>query len=173
MIAAGRDQTPTSRAALAELCELYWPPLYAYARRRGHSVEEAQDLTQAFFTRLLEKHTVQVADPQRGRFRSFLLTSFKYFAANEHDRERALKRGGGELPVPLDFEPVEARYAAEPADTLTPEALFERQWARGVLDRVLAALRAESANTGKEATFDRSEERRVGKECRSRWSPYH
>ena len=81
MIAAGRDQTPTSRAALAELCELYWPPLYAYARRRGHSVEEAQDLTQAFFTRLLEKRAVQVADPQRGRFRSFLLTSFKHFAA--------------------------------------------------------------------------------------------
>ena len=162
VIAAGRDQTPASRAALAELCELYWPPLYAYARRRGHSVDEAQDLTQAFFTRLLEKRTVQVADPQRGRFRSFLLTSFKHFSANEHDRERAQKRGGGEPTVSLDFEPVEARYAAEPANRLTPEALFERQWARGVLDRVLATLRAECVNAGKEATFDRLKDLVVG-----------
>src|SRR5438132_10952074 len=141
VIAAGRDSTSKSRAALGELCELYWPPLYAYSRRQGHSVEQAQDLTQAFFARLLEKRTVQVADPQRGRFRSFLLTSFKYFVANEHDRERALKRGGKELPVSLDFETVEARYAAEPADTLTPEALFERQWARAVLDRGLPSPR--------------------------------
>ena len=162
MIAAGRDSTPKSRAALGELCELYWPPLYAYARRQGHSVEQAQDLTQAFFARLLEKRTVQVADPQRGRFRSFLLTSFKYFVANEHDRERAQKRGGRELPVSLDFETVEARYAAEPADTLTPEALFERQWARAVLDRVLRTLRAESVKAGKEATFDHVKELVVG-----------
>ena len=162
MTAAGRDATPASRAALAELCELYWPPLYAYARRRGHSVEEAQDLTQAFFTRLLEKRAVQVADPQRGRFRSFLLTSFKHFAANEHDRERAQKRGGAERPVSLDVEPVEARYAAEPADTLTPEALFERQWAQGVLDRVMSALRAECVNAGKETTFDRVKDIVVG-----------
>jgi RNA polymerase sigma factor (sigma-70 family) len=162
VIAAGRDATPTSRAALAELCELYWPPLYAYARRRGHAVEEAQDLTQAFFTRLLEKRAVQVADPQRGRFRSFLLTSFKHFTANEHDRGRAQKRGGGERPLSLDFEPVEARYAAEPADTLTPEALFERQWALGVLDRVLATLRAECEHAGKAVIFDRVKDIVIG-----------
>jgi RNA polymerase sigma-70 factor (ECF subfamily) len=162
VIAAGGESTPKSRAALGELCELYWPPLYAYARRQGNSVEHAQDLTQAFFARLLEKRTVQVADPQRGRFRSFLLTSFKYFVANEHDRERAQKRGAGELPVSLDFEAVEARYAAEPADTLTPEALFERQWARAVLDRVLHTLRAECVKAGKEATFDHVKDLVIG-----------
>jgi len=162
VIAAGRDSTPKSRAALSELCELYWPPLYAFARRQGHSVEQAQDLTQAFFARLLEKRTVQVADPQRGRFRSFLLTSFKYFVANEHDRERARKRGGGELPVSLDFETVEARYMAEPADALTPEALFERQWARAVLDRVLHTLRSECVKASNESTFDPVKELVIG-----------
>jgi RNA polymerase sigma-70 factor (ECF subfamily) len=162
VIAAGRDTSPKSRAALGDLCELYWPPLYAYARRQGNSAEDAQDLTQAFFARLLEKRAVQVADPQRGRFRSFLLTSFKNFMANEYDRERAQKRGGGELPVSLDFETVETRYAAEPTDTLTPEALFEQQWARAVLDRVLHTLRAECVKAGKEATFDHVKELVVG-----------
>ena len=114
VIAAGRDATPTSRAALAELCELYWPPLYAYARRRGHSVEEAQDLTQAFFTRLLEKHTVQVADPQRGRFRSFLLTVLSRFLINEFERGQAARRGGGKTIVSLDQEQAEGWLAVEP-----------------------------------------------------------
>src|SRR5688572_28974885 len=131
VLTAGRDATPASRAALAELCELYWPPLYSYARRQGHSIEQAQDLTQAFFARLLEKRDVQAANPQRGRFRSFLLASFKHFVANERDREHAQKRGGGYLPVVLEFETVEARYAAEPTHSLTPEELFERQWAIG------------------------------------------
>src|SRR5688572_10379401 len=131
VLTAGRDSTPASRAALAELCELYWPPLYSYARRQGHSVEQAQDLTQAFFARLLEKRYVEAADPQRGRFRSFLLASFKHFIANERDREQAQKRGGGQAPLSLEFETAEARYTAEPRDTLTPEALFERQWAAG------------------------------------------
>src|SRR5437867_7104583 len=99
VIAAGRDSTPKSRAALSELCELYWGPLYAYARRQGHSVEQAQDLTQAFFARLLEKRTVAAADPERGRFRSFLLAAFKNFSANERDRERAVKRGAGQPVV--------------------------------------------------------------------------
>jgi RNA polymerase sigma-70 factor (ECF subfamily) len=154
VLTAGRDSTPGSRAALAELCELYWPPLYSYARRRGYSVERAEDLTQAFFVRLLEKRSVKVADPQRGRFRSFLLASFKHFVANEHDRDSAKKRGGGQPPLALEFETAEARYVAEPANMLTPEALFEQQWAKGVLDRVLATLRAECVKANKEATFD-------------------
>lgn len=154
VLTAGRDQTARSRAALGELCELYWPPVYSYARRQGHPVHEAEDLTQAFFSRLLEKHYLQAADPQRGRFRSFLLASFKHFVANERDRERAQKRGGGQVLVALEFEAVEARYSAEPPDTLTPEALFERQWALGVIDRVLATLRAECVQAGKEAMFD-------------------
>lgn len=147
---------------MAELCELYWPPLYAFARRRGHTIEEAQDLTQAFFARLLEKRTVEAADPERGRFRSFLLASFKHFAANERERHKAQKRGGGRLPIALEFETAEADYAAEPADTLTPEALFERRWALGVIDRAMAMLRAECVGSGKEAMFDRVQDLIIG-----------
>ena len=153
-MAASRASAPGWHEALSQLCELYWPPLYSYARRHGYSVEEAQDLTQAFFARFLEKRDVQAADPQRGRFRSFLLTSFKHFVANEHDRERAKKRGGGQVPIALEVETAEARYAAEPPDTLTPEALFERQWALGVIDRAMAVLRADLVKAGKEATFE-------------------
>ena len=152
VLAAGRDRT--SAPALAQLCERYWPPLYSYARRRGYSVEHAQDVTQAFFLRFLEKRYVQSADRQRGKFRSFLLASFKHFLANEYDRERAKKRGGGEQLVSLEIETAEARYAAEPADELTPESLFERHWAQGVLDRAFAALRAECIASGKTATFE-------------------
>ena len=154
VVAAGREPTTGSRAAFSELCELYWPPVYAFARRQGYDVPEAEDLTQAFFTRLLEKHVVQAADPQRGRFRSFLLASFKNFVANERDRERAQKRGSGQVTVGLDFETAEARYSAEPVDTLTPDAVFERQWALGVLDRVLVTLRDECKKAGKSALFD-------------------
>ena len=156
-MAAGREPTPESQEALSQLCELYWPPLYGFARRQGNTIEQAQDLTQSFFTRFLEKHDVKMADPQRGRFRSFLLASFKHFLANEYDREQTKKRGGGHVFIALEVEGAEARYAAEPADTLTPEALFERQWALGVLDRAVATLRADFVNTGKENTFDHLE----------------
>jgi RNA polymerase sigma factor (sigma-70 family) len=154
VVAAGREAAPGSREALSQLCELYWPPLYSYARRRGSSVEQAQDLTQAFFARFLEKQDVQAADPKRGKFRSFLLASFKHFLANEYDRERAKKRGGGQVLIALDVETAEARYAAEQPGTLTPEALFERQWALGVVDRAMAALSADLIASGKAATFD-------------------
>jgi RNA polymerase sigma factor (sigma-70 family) len=153
VVAAGRDAAPGSREALSELCELYWPPLYSYARRQGNSVEQAQDLTQAFFARFLEKHDVQTADPKRGKFRSFLLTSFKHFLANEYDRERAKKRGGSHVLIALDVETAEARYAAEQPGTLTPEELFEREWALGVVDRAMAALGADLIASGKAATF--------------------
>ena len=154
VLAAGREPTTGSRAAFSELCELYWSPIYAFARRQGYEVHEAEDLTQAFFTRLLEKHVVQAADPQRGRFRSFLLASFKNFVANERDREHAQKRGSGQVIVGLDFESAEARYSAEPVETLTPDAVFERQWALGVLDRVLVHLRDECRQAGKVELFD-------------------
>ena len=153
VMAASRHATPGSREALSQLCELYWPPLYGYARRHGNSVEQAQDLTQSFFARFLEKHDVATADPNRGRFRSFLLASFKHFLANEYDREHAKKRGGSRVLIALEIETAEARYAAEPPDTLTPEALFERQWALGVIDRVTAAVRSDFIDAGKEATF--------------------
>jgi RNA polymerase sigma-70 factor (ECF subfamily) len=154
VLTAGGEATAGSRAALSELCELYWRPVYAFARRQGFDVHEAEDMTQAFFARLLEKHVVQAADPQRGRFRSFLLASFKHFIANERDRARAQKRGSGQVIVGLDVESAEARYSSEPVDTLTPEALFERQWALSVLDRVLAALRDECVKAGKATVFD-------------------
>lgn len=154
-MAASREPTAGARAALSQLCELYWPPLYGYARRHGYTIEEAQDLTQAFFARFLEKGDVQAADPRRGKFRSFLLSAFKHFLSNERDREHAKKRGGGQVMLALEFETAEARYAAEPADNLTPEALFERQWALGVIDRVLATLRADFAKAGRENMFER------------------
>ncbi len=155
VIKAGRETTPGGRDALAQLCELYWPPLYAYARRRGYSVEQSQDLTQAFFARFLEKHDVQDADERLGRFRSFLLTAFKHFIANEHDREHASKRGGGHVFVPLQLDDAEARYAAEPSDALTPEAIFERQWALGVMDRAMTSLKEELVASGKQAMYER------------------
>lgn len=162
MLAAGRDKPSASTPALAQLCELYWPPLYSYARRRGYPVEQAQDLTQAFFVRFLEKRYVKAADPERGKFRSFLLASFKHFLANEYDREHAKKRGGGQQMITIEVDTAEARYAAEPRDKLTPESLFERHWAQGVLARALAALRAECAQSGKSAMFEALSEYLIG-----------
>lgn len=158
VLAAGCEDSANSRAALADLCERYWPPLYSYARRQGHSLDDAQDLTQAFFTRLIEKHYVQDADPLRGRFRSFLLASFKHFLANEWDRGRAQKRGGGWRTVAIDGETAEAHYVAvAAADPVTPEMLFERHWAEGVLARTRAALRAEYEAAGKTDVFQQLE----------------
>src|SRR5262249_5897353 len=114
VLAASRSSTAGAREALSQLCELYWPPLYAYATRRGYSVDDAQDRTQAFFVRFLEKHDVEDADPSRGRFRSFLLTSFKRFLANAFDHDRAKKRGGGQTILSLDVDAAEAQYIAEP-----------------------------------------------------------
>lgn len=151
--AAGKPDTPTARAALSELCSIYWYPLYAYVRRRGNSQDDAQDLTQAFFARLLEKNVVLAADPTRGRFRAFLLGSLKNFLANEWDREHAQKRGGGATPLSLDFEFADERFAAEPASPLTPEMEYERNWALAVLERALARLEAEYSRRGKQALF--------------------
>jgi RNA polymerase sigma factor (sigma-70 family) len=154
VMTAGREAAPGWREALEQLCGLYWSPLYTYARRRGYGVEQAQDLTQAFFTRFLEKHDVQDADRGRGRFRSFLLTAFKHFIANEYDREHARKRGGGQVLIPLQTDDAEARYIAEPVDDLTPEALFERQWALAVMDRAMLGLREDLLKSGKETMFE-------------------
>src|SRR5271155_4363205 len=155
VLAAGQRSSPQSSAALATLCENYWYPLYAYVRRRGHDSDEAQDLTQAFFARLLEKNDLAAADPERGRFRSFLLTSLKHFLSNEWDRARAEKRGGGRSLLSIDFGTAEERYRAEPAHDLTPEKIFERRWALVLLENVLARLHDESAQAGKADSFDR------------------
>ena len=170
VLAAARDSSAGSRPALAELCERYWPPLYAYARRDAHTVEEAQDLTQAFFTRFLEKDHARAADPARGRFRSFLLTSFKHFMSNERDRERAQKRGGGQRLLSLEFETAEAAYRIEPADTLTPEALFERRWALELIDRVTAQLAAERERAGSGVTFAQLKEFLIGERNDGRYA---
>lgn len=152
VVSAGDSRSPQAGRSLAILCENYWFPLYAFVRRAGHSAEDAQDLTQEFFVRLLDKRFLAAADRQKGRFRTFLLTAVKRFLANEYDRATAKKRGGGQTIVPL--EDLEARYAQEPADTLTPERIFERQWALALLDQVLARLQAEMTAGGKAALFD-------------------
>jgi len=154
VLAAGHRSSPDSRAALAKLCGAYWVPLYAYARRRVLDVHAAQDLTQAFFAQLLEKNPLAVARPERGRFRAFLLTAFKHFLANVRDQARAQKRGGGVAPLPLDFASGESRLTREPADNMTPERLYERQWVLSLLEQVLARLRDEFIRAGKERHFE-------------------
>jgi RNA polymerase sigma-70 factor (ECF subfamily) len=152
--AAGQGPSPQAREALATLCQAYWYPLYAYARRHLGSAHDAQDMTQAFFAELLEKHYLQAADPRRGRFRSFLLTAFKHFLSKECERAGALKRGGGRAPLPLDLQDGERRYGMEPVDPATPETLYERRWALAILEQTLARLRQEMAGAGKERLFD-------------------
>ena len=154
VVAAGDPHRKEARSALVSLCENYWYPLYAYLRRRGHPADEAQDLTQEFFMRVLEGRYLDRADPEKGRFRSFLLTSLKFFAADEEDRRRARKRGGGVL-VPLEFSSGEERYQREPAHDETPERIFERRWALSVLDRVVEKLRAEFVQHGRPEHFER------------------
>jgi len=143
VLRAGRSDTTRARDALANLCQIYWYPLYAYVRRRGHSPEDAQDLTQEFFARLLERNWLGHADQQKGRFRSFLLSAMNHFLADEWDRARAQKRGGGAMLVPFQFNTAETRYGHEPSDDVTPEQNYERRWALTVLDKVLQRLRAE------------------------------
>jgi RNA polymerase sigma factor (sigma-70 family) len=150
VVAAGQRE---SNAALARLCADYWPPLYAYVRRSGHSLHAAQDLTQEFFARLLDKNYLLDANRERGRFRSFLLSALKHFLANEYKASRAQKRGGTRLTFSLDFQEAEGAYQATPIDGRTPEWLFEQQWALHLLDRVLQRLVAEYATAGKEAIF--------------------
>jgi RNA polymerase sigma-70 factor (ECF subfamily) len=147
-------QTPLAAAAMAELCRIYWYPLYAFIRRRGHAAPDAEDLTQGFFARVLDKRFLAGADREKGRFRTFLLTAVKRFLAKEREAARAQKRGGGRQVAHLDGLDPEARYRLEPADTLSPERLFERQWALAVLDQVLARLQADMAAEGKALLFD-------------------
>jgi DNA-directed RNA polymerase specialized sigma24 family protein len=156
--AAGDQASAVSREALAALCDSYWYPLYAYIRRCGYGPDEAEDLTQEFFARLLEKHWLRVADRERGRFRSFILASLKHFLANERDRERTLKRGGGVIPLSLDLQAAEGRFALEPGHDLTPDRVFERRWILTLLERVLGELRTEMAASGYEERFERLKE---------------
>lgn len=154
VVAAADPRQQESRSALMALCESYWYPLYAYVRRRGHSADQAQDLTQEFFVRVLEGRYLDRADPEKGRFRAFMLTSFKFFLADEGDRQRAQKRGGANV-LTIEISSGEERYQREPAHTETPERIFERRWALSVLERVVDKLRAEFAGHGRLDDFNR------------------
>jgi len=151
---AGGAASPECRAALATLCELYWYPLYAFVRRKGYQAAEAQDLTQAFFAELLEKDRLQLADQQRGKFRSFLLGALTHFLANQRRDAAAQKRGGGQAVLSIDFGDGETRYQREPVDVATPEKIFERRWTMTLLDRAVGRLRDEFAAADKLALFD-------------------
>ena len=149
VLEAGDETSPTAEAALNQLCQAYWYPLYAYIRRRGFASHEAQDLTQEFLGRLIAKRELHKAGPQKGRFRFFLLLRLKHFLVNEWERLRADKCGGGRTAISLDSLNAEQRYAIEPSVNATPEALFDRRWALTVLEKALTALRREWTNAGK------------------------
>jgi DNA-directed RNA polymerase specialized sigma24 family protein len=166
VLAAAQAGSPEADQALAKLCETYWYPLYAFARRQGSSPSDAEDLTQAFFLHLLQKNTLAAADRARGRFRNFLLTALKHFLINAWHRGQAKKQGGGHVLVPLDTDSAETRYGAEPADDASPEKLYDRNWAWTLLDRVLARLRAELEADGKGALFDRLKPALMGEPIR-------
>jgi RNA polymerase sigma-70 factor (ECF subfamily) len=154
VVAAGDPHRKEARSALVSLCENYWYPLYAYLRRRGYTADQAQDLTQEFFMRVLEGRYLDRANSEKGRFRAFILTSLKFFVADEGDRRRAYKRGG-EVVAPLEFSSGEERYQREPAHDETPERIFERRWALSVLDRVVEKLRNEFVHHGRPEHFER------------------
>jgi RNA polymerase sigma-70 factor (ECF subfamily) len=139
---------------LETLCQAYWPPIYAFIRRGGHDHEEAQDLTQEFFARLLQRNDLATVSPEKGRFRSFLLAAIQHFLVNAWHRDQAQKRGGGHATLSLDAEPAELRSQVELVETATPESLFERQWAFTVLRQTMTRVREEYARAGKGALFD-------------------
>lgn len=153
LVLAARDGEDV-QPALAELCRIYWYPLYAFVRRSGYSREESEDLTQEFFCRLLSKNWLASVDRTKGRFRAFLLATMKHFLANEWRRTQAEKRGGRLSIVPLDVDQAEERYHREPADKVTPDLLFERRWALTIIENVFAALRAEMEEGGKLQLFE-------------------
>lgn len=155
VLAAGRNDTVRSQAALERLCSIYWYPLYAFVRRQGFGAADAQDLTQSFFARLIEKQDLAGVDRAKGKFRSFLLAAMKNFLANEWDKIKAQKRGGGRQNfTSLDARSAETRYAIEPADPMTADKLYERQWALTLLDEVLKHVREDYEAEGKADLFE-------------------
>jgi RNA polymerase sigma factor (sigma-70 family) len=153
ILTAASHDSNSARIALEKLCRTYWMPIYAYIRRRGYSPEDAQDLTQSFIARLLERRWVADADRTRGRFRTFLLTALSRFLADAWDKLRAKKRGGGLRPVPLQLDTAETRYGHEPADNSTPEQSFERRWALTLLETVMQRLQAQYERDDKAELF--------------------
>ncbi len=154
VLTAGHDSAPGAREALETLCRTYWYPLYAYIRRRGYGEQDAQDLTQGFFARLVEKNYLEAVGRQKGKFRSFLLAALNHFLSDEWDRARAEKRGGGQTFISLDDHTAEERYRLEPVDRMDAEKIYERRWALTLLEQVLRQLEAEFAATGKRPLFE-------------------
>ena len=154
VLEAGLSHSAQSAAALDQLCHAYWQPLYFYVRRHGYDEHEAKDLTQEFFSRLLEKNVLETVEPGRGRFRYFLQTALKHFLANEWNRSQRQKRGGGVQTFSLDAKSAEDHYQLEPQTNLTPEVLFERRWAQTVFERIMDRLEQESGAGAKRRRFD-------------------
>ncbi len=154
VVAAGKRQEPDGEAALAALCETYWYPLYAYLRRRGYDAPDAQDLTQGFFAKLLEKDYLDDADQQRGRFRSFLITALKRYVSKQREHASAQKRGGNRKRLSFDFEAGESHYRIEPSHDSTPDRIFDRRWALTVLDNSLTKLRQDYETSDKSRLFE-------------------
>jgi RNA polymerase sigma-70 factor (ECF subfamily) len=153
VLAAGVPNSPQASAALAVLCTEYWYPLYAFVRRKGFGAHEAQDLTQDFFVRLLNRNYLQAADRTRGRFRSFLLAAIQHFLSETNRWKRSRKRGGSHTVLSLDFAAAEGRYLNEPTDEATPERLYDRRWALTLLDRTMRRLAGEFELAGKSGLF--------------------
>ncbi len=154
VLAAGRRSTPESDHALEELCRAYWFPLYAYVRRRGHTKEDAEDLTQAFFARFLEKNYLAGLSAERGRFRAFLLASLKHFLANEWDKSQRQKRGGQALHLPLDWQTADSQFQIAAGAHPSPDQAFDREWALALLERVVTRLHAECVAADRERHFE-------------------
>jgi RNA polymerase sigma factor (sigma-70 family) len=164
VLAAGQDVAADAQVAVERLCCTYWYPLYAYIRRRRYDVEDAEDLTQSFFARLLEKNYLAQVDRQKGRFRSFLLACLRHFLADQHDRSRAVKRGGRCTFIPLETQIAEDRYRQEPIDEMNAEKIFERRWALTLLEFAEARLRQEYVAAGKSRLYESLKIFRTGTE---------
>lgn len=155
MVITAGDKSSRAVEALGQLCQTYWMPLYSYLRKKGHQPAEAEDIVQSFLTRLIEKSALAAADPNRGRFRSFLISSLQNFVANLRDLDLAQKRGGNLKKLSLDFGTSEEAYHREPWTDLTPEKIFDRRWAIDLLNLVLSRLADEYAKSGKALLFQR------------------
>ena len=153
VLAAGKKSSPEAQRALEELCRTYWFPLYAYVRRRGHTKENAEDLTQSFFARLLQKNFLENLDGEKGKFRAFLLASLKHFLANEWDKSQAQKRGGGEIHLSLDWQTADTKFQLAAENEPSPDRAFDREWALALLARVIGRLQTECETDGKAKLF--------------------
>ena len=162
VVLAARDATPGAQTALEKLCQTYWPPIYAFVRRQGKSSHDAQDLTQEFFARLLERNSLADVDRSKGKFRSFLLASLKNFLANEWNRAHAQKRGGHNSFISIDANTVESSCCVDPPDHATAEKAFDRRWAMTLLDKTLARLRDEYRSDSKAVLFESLKETLTG-----------